>query len=295
VQPILIVGVGELLWDMLPTGRRLGGAPANFAFHAQQLGQPAAIVSRVGDDALGRDLRAELGRLALREDYIQTDPRHPTGTVTVRLDGNANPSYQIAEDVAWDYLVWTDQLHQLAGCVHAVGIGTLAQRSPMARQTIQRLICTAQQAIRVCDANLRPPFYSAELIEATLHWCNWLKLNTEELQVFAGLFGLTGSDTERLARLRARFDLELVCVTHGDKGCLLQTERDELRVMGTIVPVVDTVGAGDAFTAALVARTLEGKPWPQTVRFATRYAAEVCKYAGAMPVIPPARLAELAD
>lgn len=295
MRPILIVGVGELLWDVFPTVRRIGGAPANFAFHAQQLGQSSAVVSRVGADPLGNELLAELSCLGLHTDYVQIDSRHPTSTVNVCLDSHGNATYQISDDVAWDYLLWTDQLEQLAQSVHAVGIGTLAQRSPIARQTIQRIIRTAQQAIRICDANLRQAFYSAELIEQTLHWCNWLKLNSEELQIFAGLFGLTGSDTERLARLRARFALELVCVTLGEKGCLLQTERDELRVPGTIVPVVDTVGAGDAFTAALVAWTLMGKPWQQTVRFATRYAAEVCKHPGSMPVISPARLTELAD
>src|SRR5262245_1541264 len=250
--PIEIVGLGEVLWDLLPGGRQLGGAPCNFTFHCHQLGHASAIVSRVGRDDLGRDIRTALQALGLADAHVQEDADHPTGTVDVQLDAAGKPTFTIAADVAYDYLSWDDRLAALLGQASAVCFGTLMQRQATSRQTVQRALKMARSALVVYDINLRQSFYSREIIEASLTISRWVKLNDDELKVLRGLLELPGdSEAQILAALRARYDLELACLTRGAHGCLVQTADEEITVPGISVQVVDTVGAGDAFTAGL--------------------------------------------
>jgi fructokinase len=285
-SPVEIVGVGEVLWDLLPGGRQLGGAPFNFTFHCHQLGHAAAMVSRVGADDLGRDIRAAVCRLGLSDEYIQEDALHPTGTVCVALDAAGVPTFTITPDVAYDYLAWDDGLEALFRQARAVCFGTLAQRSPTARATLQRALRTAGGALVVYDVNLRQSFYSREVIEESLAASRWVKLNEDELIVLRDLLGLAGtSEAATLADLRERYRLELACLTRGGRGCLVQTAAEEADWPGVPVRVVDTVGAGDAFTAGLLCCVLEGQPLHQAAAFANALAARVAAAPGGTPVI----------
>jgi fructokinase len=286
-----IIGLGEVLWDMLPAGRQLGGAPCNFAFHCQQLGHPSAIVSRVGADELGRDLRASLQQLGLSDAYLQEDVEHPTGTVQVALDTHGVPDFTIVPGVAYDYLAWDDALEALFTQARAVCFGTLAQRHPVARATIRRSLAAAHDALIVYDVNLRQDFYDKETMVSSLAASRWVKLNEDELQVLTDLLGLAGATpSERLQALRQRGGLELAALTRGERGCLLRSERDEIDLPGIPVRVVDTVGAGDAFTAGLVASVLEGRPLAEAAEFANRLAARVAAAAGGTPLVPRANV-----
>jgi fructokinase len=281
-----IVGVGEVLWDLLPGGRQLGGAPFNFAFHCHQLGHPAAVVSRVGADEPGADIRAALRRLGLSDAHVQEDAGHPTGTVTVALDGRGQPAFTITPDVAYDYLAWEDGLEALFGRAQAVCFGTLIQRRPVARETVRRAVRAARNALVVYDVNLRQHFYDRDVLEASLAAGRWVKLNADELLVLRDLLALDGAGTSALlAGLRRRYDVELVALTLGEHGCLVQTADEEMRVPGVPVRVVDTVGAGDAFTAGLLVAALEGRPLADAAVFANRLAARVAGSAGGTPAI----------
>ena len=286
-----ILGVGEVLWDLLPDGRVLGGAPCNFVFHCHQLGQRAAIVSRVGADQAGHDLRACLRAMGLTDEWIQTDPVHPTGSVSVMLD-DGQPRYTIHEQVAWDYLETSQELDAALAGVHFVCFGTLMQRHAVSRATVQRLVRLAnQQAIVLCDVNLRPPFYTPEILEASLQLSRWVKLNQEELVLLRQLFALRGrGESGWLSALRQRFEIELVALTRGAAGCLIQTADDEISVSGVKVNVVDTIGAGDAFTAALVCATLQGRELGLAASLANRYAALVTTQRGGTPKLDPATI-----
>jgi fructokinase len=284
-----IIGVGEVLWDLLPGGARLGGAPCNFAFHCRQLGHDAAIVSCVGIDEPGDRLRSELTGLGLPQDHLQIDSLKPTGTVKVDLDAAGHPTYTIVEDVAYDYLAWNDDLAKFAHTAQAICFGTLAQRNLVSQRTIQRFLDLAYQSrlgpIVVCDINLRQQFYNRDVIEQSLLRSHWLKLNTDELDVLTNLFDLPRvSASDALAELRRRFRLDLVCLTRGADGFLVQA-RDEIGMPGIPTRVVDTVGAGDAFTAGLVCLTLEGRPLDAAAAFANRLAARVAAEIGGTPQI----------
>jgi fructokinase len=293
--PTEIIGLGEVLWDLLPGGRQLGGAPCNFTFHCHQLGHASAIASRVGRDDLGRDLRAALGALGLSDHYVQEDSDHPTGTVEVQLDAAGKPTYTIVPDVAYDYLAWNDDLAVLLSQASAVCFGTLMQRCPTSRQTIRRALEAARNALVVYDVNLRQNFYSREGIEASLAASRWVKLNDDELRVLRDILGLAGkTEPQTLAALRSRYRLELACLTRGAHGCLVQTADEEISVPGTPVQVVDTVGAGDAFTAGLVVYALEGRPLADAAAFANRLAARVAASAGGTPRINRAELEQIA-
>jgi fructokinase len=243
------------------------------------------MMSRVGDDELGREIRRELSSRALRDSFVQRDPVHPTGTVSVALDFRGQPSYTITPEVAYDYLTWDDALAQLFREARAVCFGTLIQRHPTARATVQRALREAAEAIVVYDINLRQHFYSKETIEASLHASRWVKLNDGELAVLTELLDLPGEPSAGLQRLRERYQLELACMTRGEHGCLVQTAKDEVDVTGIPVKVVDTVGAGDAFTAGLLVMTLEGRPLRESATLANRLAARVAASAGGTPVI----------
>ena len=294
-----IVALGELLWDLLPDGPRAGGAPFNFAFHCHQLGHPAVIVSRVGDDDLGRRLRAEVRRLGMTDEHIQTDPAHPTGTVQVTVGPNVQPGFAIADDVAWDYVGWEPGLDALAASARAVCYGSLAQRRPATRGAIRQFLDRAPRTVlRVCDINLRPPFVSDEVLEWSARQTDWLKLNREEGPAVLRALGDPGAQLQ-LDRgmvgemLLAALDCSLVCTTYGAKGCVIQTPRREIDFPGVRVSVADTVGAGDAFTAALLTQHLRGESLVDAARFANAYAAVVASKPGGTPRVERAEVERL--
>lgn len=272
-----IVGVGELLWDLLSGDRRVaGGAPFNFAFHCQQLGRPAVVVSRVGDDRLGEELRAAVRDLGLSDEFIQIDETHPTGTVPVTLSAEGVPSYTIVEGVAWDFLEWTPPLAELLRAAPAMCVGTLAQRG--ASWLAVQVALETCGGLRVFDVNLRQDFYTAEVIRSTLARCHWLKATAEELvEVY------TAIDSPEPPRFR--FKMPGLAVTDGAAGAWAKPGPgwEVSKVPGFAIDVVDTVGAGDAFTAALVCGLLAGRPLPELLADANAYAAEVCRHPGPTP------------
>jgi fructokinase len=279
-----VVGIGELLWDLLPGSRRMGGAPANFAFHTNIQGIAATVVSAVGDDAPGREIIARMAALNLDPRYLSVPCGYPTGSVHVRVDANGVPEYVIEEDVAWDHIAWTGDLATLAKSVRAVCFGTLGQRSSESRSTIRRFLDSTQPTcLRVCDINLRQSYFDADILRDSLCQANVLKLNHEELPVVARSLGIEGAPEAMLSTLRASFHLDLVALTLGGEGSALLTAERVSHHPGYPVEVVDTVGAGDAFTAALVVGLLRGHDLDTIHADANRAAARVCAHAGAIP------------
>jgi fructokinase len=288
----VVIGLGELLWDLLPEGARLGGAPANFAVMAGRLGDLAVVASRVGADALGRQAREELAELPAESDFLQSDSEYATGTVTVRLEGG-EPQYTIHEPVAWDRLALTPEWRELARQADAVCFGTLAQRSEGSQATILAFLDeTRRECVRVFDVNLRAPHWSGEVLRGGLGRATIVKLNAGELrQVLMGSGAcphpVEKADEEEILRgarrLLERYPLELVCVTLGAQGSLLVTRRGDHRHYGLAAKVKDTVGAGDAFTAALTHYYLEGAPLAVLNEAGNRWGAWVASQAGGMP------------
>lgn len=284
-QVLAAVGIGEILWDMLPAGRQLGGATTNFAYHVNALGVPATAISAVGGDTLGDDIRAMVGGWDLSTEYLEVRPEYPTGTVTVSLDNHGIPTYEIHTEVAWDHLAWTGALEGLAPTLRAVCYGTLGQRSSESRATIQQFLqATALDCLKICDINLRQNFYSPELIRESLTLASVLKLNHEECPIIAEAVGIRGNgEQEILTQLCERFDLKLAALTRGSQGSLLVTPTEVSELPGIKVKVVDTIGAGDAFTAALVVGLLNGHSLEAINQAANQRAALVCQHAGAIP------------
>lgn len=284
----VVVGIGELLWDMLPTGREMGGAPANFAYHARSLGAAGVPVSRVGADDLGREILRRLGERGLDAGYVSVDPDRPTGTVTVELDAAGEPAFTIHRDVAWDHITATPGQAELARRAAAVCFGTLARRSPVSRATIERFLDgTREECLRVFDVNLRQDYFDAELLRSGLDRCGILKLNDEELPVVGKLLGFPSPEREAVEGLMEEFDLDLVALTRGENGAALFGRTGSVeRPAAPPGEVVSTVGAGDAFTAAVVMGLLRGEAPGAICEKANRLAAYVCSQAGAMPEIP---------
>ncbi|MBS0203279.1 MAG: carbohydrate kinase [Planctomycetes bacterium] len=289
----LFLGLGELLWDCFPDRRMPGGAPANVAFHAQQLGLNAATVTRVGCDQLGDEICRFLQSQGLCLDLVQCDPIHGTGTVTVDA-GPTGTNYVFKPDSAWDFLEPTSSLLAAMQSARAVCFGTLAQRNAVSRETIHACLnASSPDCLIVYDINLRPPFYERAWIERSLHQAQIVKLNDEEVRILAGMFDIGISDNPGVAKwLLTQFDLQLVCVTRGGAGCLLVSPDETIDVPGVPVHVVDTVGAGDSFTAALIQTRLAGWPLRRSAEFANRVGALVASRPGAMPVLQQ-ELAEL--
>ncbi len=284
-----IVGIGELLWDVFPDGRKVaGGAPFNFAFHCHQFGHEAVIVSRVGNDDLGRELREAVIGLGLSDEFIQTDGQHETGTVQVTLT-DGQPSYRITENVAWDALEWNERVQNLASVCRAVCFGTLAQRSEPSGTTIRRFVTSSRSAetLRVFDANLRQHYYTRDVLRASCELADIVKIADNELATLIDLIPLTHFDeSATIEELRQEFDLQAVYRTCGAEGVRFASKAGEIgSVSGVPTQVIDTVGAGDAFTAAIVCGQLEGRTMLECVRFANQYAAKVCVHRGATPVI----------
>ncbi len=287
---IQIVGLGEILWDVFPDGARFGGAPANFACSASGLAAGSARVFMAG--AVGRD---DLGRRALAEFTARGVDvaavavlSEPTGRVDVTVDAAGHASYVFAPDCAWDNVSWSDSLERLAAATTAVCFGTLSSRGATSRATIRRFLAAVPSpALRIVDINLRPPFWSPEIVRDSLPFANVVKCNDDELPVVAEILGLTGSPEAILRQLVDRHTLRLAALTRGAKGSLLVTaDGSSSDLPGTPVDVVDTVGAGDAFTAAVTLGLLAGWPLSKLHAHAERVAAYVCTQRGGTPPIP---------
>ena len=282
-----VAGIGELLWDLLPTGARIGGAPANYAYHAGALGAEARTISRVGNDALGWDLRTQLDAIGVSTQHVQVDATMPTGTVAVELDASGQPSYRIRANVAWDNLQVTPDAMIVVSAADALCFGTLAQRNVVARDAIRTLVAASPSgALRILDVNLRQHFFSPELIEESLLLATVLKVNDVELPQLAAMFALTGSDHAQMEQIAERWQLRAVALTRGEKGSALLTEHAWSEHRGIAVRVVDTIGAGDAFTAALTVGLLSGWALDDVNLQANCVAAFVASQAGGTPVLP---------
>jgi fructokinase len=282
-----VIGIGEVLWDILPSGKQLGGAPANFAFHAAALGARSRVISGVGRDPLGDEILRRLQSLGLPTAEIQIDPSKPTGTVSVELAADGQPRFTIHENVAWDNMALEKSALAAVAGADAVSFGTLAQRSEPSRATIRSLLAAARpDALRILDINLRQNYYSLEIIETSLNLANILKLNDAELPIIGELSATFGNFREIMESLAHRYNLRLVCLTRGARGSLLYAGGQWADDPSEPVVVKDTVGAGDAFTAALAMGLLAGKPLAAINRRANQIARYVCSQEGATPPLP---------
>ena len=284
-RPRKIVGLGEGLFDLIAGDAHCGGAPLNFAVHAHQLGNQALAVTRVGRDGLGSRLLEELSGRGMSTEFVQIDPARPTGTVLVKLDQQAQPSYEIVADVAWDALEFSPELEALARESDAVCFGTLAQREDASRSAIHRFLQAAENAERLLDVNLRQPFYDLATLRASCELAGAVKMNEEELQELTGMFGLSHSAEEAADQLRHRFELRWIALSRGSRGTVVfdgdgKHESEPVTAGGE---GGDAVGAGDATAAALVHGVVRGWPWTRTLALANRLGAHVVSRRGACP------------
>lgn len=297
-----VIGIGEALWDCLPEGRKIGGAPANFAFHVSQFGLNGYAVSAIGNDQLGQEIveKFEAMQKSLSTFNFQLSTvNYPTGTVKVTLDDKGVPQYDICLGVAWDNIPLTDEMLNLARNAQAICFGSLAQRSEKSRNTIHAFLDAApESALRVFDINLRQHWYTADVIAESLNRANVLKINDEELDVVATMLLGVSSEPERLIAedpektrdvcrdLIVKYDLQMLILTCGAIGSYVFTESDESYVPTPKVTVADTVGAGDSFTGSFVAQILRGKSIREAHNTAVKVSAFVCTRNGAMPLLP---------
>jgi fructokinase len=286
-----VVGLGEVLWDILPEATHLGGAPANFAYITSLMGDRGVVASRVGADARGQEARRRMEALGLPVTFLQTDADkdHPTGTAQARVDGKGQASFVIAQPAAWDFMEWTAQWRDLARETDAVCFGSLAQRSLQSRETIRNFLrTTSREAVRVFDVNLRGDFFSRELLAESMSLANIVKLNDEELPRIMKLGGLVhsaghGGEKSSAVKLLSLYDLELVCITRGNRGSLLVSKSGSSEHAGFRVQVADTIGTGDAFTAGLTHEYLHGASLDGMNEVANLVGAWVASQAGATP------------
>lgn len=284
----LIVGIGEVLWDMLPEGKKLGGAPANFAYHVSQFGLRSCVVSAVGNDSLGNEIIESLNSKGMN--YLIPDVPYPTGTVEIEVDDAGIPQYDIKENVAWDNIPYNDQLESVAAKTKAICFGSLAQRNAVSRNTIHKFINAMPKendTLVVCDINLRQQFYDTDTLCDSLNLCNTLKINNEELEIISKLFKLPENDINGQCRsIMERYNLKMIILTCGINGSYLFTSDDVSFQPTPKVDVADTVGAGDSFTAAFIASILKGKSVQESHSLAVHTSAYVCTQKGAMPLLP---------
>lgn len=283
-----IVGLGELLWDVLPDGKKIGGAPGNFAYHSSQFGFDSAVVSAIGDDKLGDEIVANLAEKGLGGILERVD--YPTGVVQVTLDDNGVPIYDIKENVAWDNIPFTADLEALAKNTMAVTFGSLAQRNIVTRNTINRFLDAMgedEERYKIFDINLRQGFYTRETICNSMERCNILKINDEELVAISRMFGYPGIDLQdKCWILLAKYKLKILVLTCGVNGSYVFTPGNVSFVETPKVEVADTVGAGDSFNATFISSLIRGESVQEAHRKAVRVSAFVCTQHGAMPLIP---------
>lgn len=284
----LVIGMGEALWDVLPDGKKIGGAPANFAYHVSQFGIPSLAISAIGDDALGKELLENFDAKDVKY-HIDTVP-YPTGTVQVELDEAGVPQYEIKENVAWDNIPATEELKSIAADTKAFCFGSLAQRNIVSRTTINEFlqaIPRENDPLIVFDVNLRQSFYTKEVLCNSMKACNILKINDEELVTVSRMFGYPGIDLQdKCWILLGKYNLKMLILTCGINGSYVFTPGEVSFLPTPMVEVADTVGAGDSFTAAFIASILRGKSVPEAHHKAVNTSAFVCTQHGAMPVLP---------
>ncbi len=287
-EEYVMVGIGEILWDMLPEGRQLGGAPANFAYHARQLGNRGIVVSSVGNDEEGADILRRLEQKNV-EHIVTTSEEYATGTVSIEMGKGGLPSYTIHEDVAWDHLLLDSRHFDLAAKADVVCFGTLAQRSRDSAEAIRDFLSrTADTCIRLFDVNFRQKYYDQETVLRLLQFATILKLNDEELLVVKDFLKIAGEETETLMELSTAFDLDLIILTKGQEGSRLYSRRlGDSSFKADPVEVADTVGAGDSFAAAVATGVCRNLPLVEIHPLAEKVASYVCRHAGATPELPP--------
>ncbi len=285
----IVVGMGEVLWDVLPEGKKIGGAPANFAYHVSQFGLPSCVVSAIGDDALGKEIIENFTSKGL--DQLIAEVPYPTGTVQVEIDQTGIPLYDIRENVAWDNIPYTEHLDALAKRTKAVCFGSLAQRNVVSRNTINHFLDTMPKdddSLIVFDVNLRQGFYNKEILCKSMQNCNILKINDEELITVNRMFGYPGIDLQdKCWILLGKYNLKMLILTCGINGSYVFTPGNVSFQPTPKVEVADTVGAGDCFTAAFIASILKGKSVTEAHSIAVKTSAYVCTQKGAMPILPP--------
>lgn len=284
----MIIGIGEVLWDVLPEGKKIGGAPANFAYHVSQFGFDSRVVSAIGDDGWGDEILSDFNDKHLHGP-IEKVP-YPTGTVQVELDPNGIPAYNIRENVAWDNIPFTEELEKLARKTSAVCFGSLAQRSEVSRATIHRFLDMMPQEeglYKIFDVNLRQDFYTKEILHRSMQKCNILKINDEELEIIGRMFDNPAiGQQEQCRNLMEKYALKILILTCGTNGSYVFTPEIMSFVSTPRVEVADTVGAGDSFTATFTAALLKGKNISEAHRLAVDVSAYVCTQEGAMPALP---------
>lgn len=278
------VGIGELLWDLLPTGKLVGGAPSNFAYHTQQQGAFSCIVSAVGNDSNGKEIKEALLEKNLTTNYIQTVD-YPTGTVDVNLNPLGEPSYSINENVAWDYISLPKNIDKQIKHTAILCFGSLAQRNAHTRNSIKKIIQKVNDdCLIVFDINIRQSYYNKEIIQESLEICNVLKLNIDELAILRSLFNLKGLDDKVvIEKLMKQYNLKLVALTYGSKGSVLITPTDESQLETPKINVIDTIGAGDSFTATMAMEFVKGESLDKVHQRAIEVSSFVCQSNGAMP------------
>lgn len=285
----IVVGMGEALWDVLPEGKKIGGAPANFAYHVSQFGLPSCVVSAIGDDALGKEIIENFTSKGL--DQLIAEVPYPTGTVQVEIDQTGIPLYDIKENVAWDNIPYTKHLDALAKRTKAVCFGSLAQRNVVSRNTINHFLDTMPKdddSLIVFDVNLRQGFYNKEILCKSMQNCNILKINDEELITVSRMFGYPGIDLQdKCWILLGKYNLKMLILTCGINGSYVFTPGNVSFQPTPKVEVADTVGAGDSFTAEFIASILKGKSVTEAHSIAVKTSAYVCTQKGAMPILPP--------
>lgn len=283
-----VVGLGEILWDVFPERKVLGGAPANFAYHVSQFGYNGYAVSAVGDDLLGKEILESLAQKDLN--YLIETTDFPTGTVKVTLDKRGVPQYEICENVAWDNIPFTAKVENLAKITGTVSFGSLAQRNKVSGETVKKFLAAMpEDSLKIFDINLRQHFYTKDLIDESLILSNMLKINDEEVAVVSRLFEMKEDNEQDICkRLLDDYNLDIVILTKGTEGSFVFTPKETSYQPTPKVHVADTVGAGDSFTAAFVASYMHGERITDAHQLAMEVSAYVCTQHGAMPKLPDA-------
>lgn len=282
----MIISIGEVLYDIFPEYRRIGGAPFNFSFHLHSLGIPVTFISRIGDDENGRDILEFLNEIDMRSSFVQVDPVHQSGHVSVALDGDGVPRFEIAADVAYDYIEYTDAVDRILNQAEFIYFGTLVQRAPTGAQTIKTILeRTNSRTTCFYDINLRPGCYTIESIRTSLACCDILKLNKEELDFVKGILAFSGNNEDVVRRLMDRFSIGRVSLTMGKNGSTLFTAENKFSSVPKESAAIqgDTVGAGDAYAAILALGLLRGWNPSTVVERATKFAGKICDIKGAVP------------